>query len=258
MSFFSELVSDHPGDAHQYMHSILTGIVRENWNDKYPGMVKVEFILSDIKKKVCDWVRVAMPYCGKEYGMYLLPEVDTEVVVAFVMGDINSPIVIGSVWNNKDTLPKNVADEKNTKKCIVTKGGNQILISEKEKEDMITVLTKKQLRVELSDKEETIKLTDEKGKNSILLDGKNGAITLAAEKKITLKTGSETLTLNGEGKSTKIVSNQLAAEGKQGVALKTNTTFKAEGNMAELKAQSSMKISASGTVQLKGAMTKIN
>lgn len=258
MSFVSELMSENQEQEQHYVNSILTGIVKENWNDKYPGMVKVEFILSDVKKKVCDWVRVAMPYCGKEYGMYLLPEVDTEVVVAFVMGDINSPIVIGSVWNNKDTLPKGVADEKNTKKGMITKGGNQVMISEKEKEDTITVTTKKKLCIELSDKEESIKLTDKEGKNKIQIDSKNGEITLEAEKSITIKAGSETLTLSGSGKSTKISSNQFSAEGKQGIALSTKTTLKAEGNITELKAQSSMKVTASGTVQIKGAITKIN
>src|SRR5690606_32506615 len=54
------------------------------------------------------WARLAAPMAGPDRGLFLVPEVDDEVLVAFVDGDINSPVIIGSLWNGSD-LPPEVA-----------------------------------------------------------------------------------------------------------------------------------------------------
>jgi phage protein D/phage baseplate assembly protein gpV len=51
------------------------------------------------------WARVAVPHAGKDRGLYFLPQVDDEVVVAFEHGDTRRPIVIGSLFNGKDKPP---------------------------------------------------------------------------------------------------------------------------------------------------------
>ncbi len=39
-------------------------------------------------------------------GMYALPEVDDEVLVAFLQGDARQPVVLGSLWSGKDAPPR--------------------------------------------------------------------------------------------------------------------------------------------------------
>jgi type VI secretion system secreted protein VgrG len=46
------------------------------------------------------WVRVAQPWAGKGYGMFSLPRIGHEVVVQFLDGDPDYPLVTGSVYNN--------------------------------------------------------------------------------------------------------------------------------------------------------------
>lgn len=106
---------------------IVMGTVKENWNQDFPGKVKVELLLGEEGKSVTGWVPVAMPYCGNGYGYYSLPEIGCEVVVAFHMGDRNCPVVIGSLWNNKNKLPADTADDKNTVKRFKTKGGCEVV-----------------------------------------------------------------------------------------------------------------------------------
>lgn len=258
MGFFSELLDASEDHTKTYINSVITGIVKEIWNTKYPGMVNVEYILSDTEQKVTDWIRVATPYGGNSYGMYAYPEIGTEVVIAFVMGDINSPIIIGCLWNKEDALPKDIPTEENRIKAFLTKGGNQILVSDEEGKESIQVMTKGKLSVQLTDENKTIEIADEKKKNKISIDSSKGEVTITAESKLTLTAGSSSITLDDQAGKIQVSTNQLAMEGKQSMEFKTNSSLKAQGAMVELKAQSNFKAESGAMMQIKGAMTKIN
>ncbi|HJQ55430.1 MAG TPA: type VI secretion system tip protein TssI/VgrG [Vineibacter sp.] len=51
------------------------------------------------------WVRVAQPFAGKKFGFQYVPQVDDEVIVSFMDGDPDNPIIIGSVHNGKNPYP---------------------------------------------------------------------------------------------------------------------------------------------------------
>jgi type VI secretion system secreted protein VgrG len=51
------------------------------------------------------WVRVAQPFAGKNFGFQYVPQVDDEVIVAFIDGDPDNPLIIGSVHNGKNPYP---------------------------------------------------------------------------------------------------------------------------------------------------------
>ncbi|MGZ5157604.1 MAG: type VI secretion system Vgr family protein [Caldimonas sp.] len=74
--------------------------------DKH-GRIKVQFHWDregeNDENSSC-WVRVAQPWAGKGYGMFALPRKGHEVVVQFLDGDPDRPLVTGSVYNN-DNMP---------------------------------------------------------------------------------------------------------------------------------------------------------
>jgi type VI secretion system secreted protein VgrG len=57
------------------------------------------------------WVRVAQPWAGKGYGMFSLPRVGHEVVVQFLDGDPDYPLVTGSVYNNDNPSAWKLPDQ---------------------------------------------------------------------------------------------------------------------------------------------------
>jgi len=79
---------------------------QEIFTDKY-GRVKVQFHWDREGKYDADsscWIRVATIWAGKGWGVIHIPRIGQEVVVDFLEGDPDQPIVIGSVYN-ADHMP---------------------------------------------------------------------------------------------------------------------------------------------------------
>jgi type VI secretion system secreted protein VgrG len=72
------------------------------------GRIKVQFHWDRLGKKdeksSC-WVRVSTPWAGQNWGMIALPRIGQEVVVDFLEGDPDRPMVIGSVYNGEQKPP---------------------------------------------------------------------------------------------------------------------------------------------------------
>ena len=75
--------------------------------DEY-GRIKVQFHWDRLGRKdgqsSC-WLRVAAPQAGNGWGMISLPRIGQEVVVAFLEGDPDQPLVVGSVYNAEQKVP---------------------------------------------------------------------------------------------------------------------------------------------------------
>jgi len=66
--------------------------------------VKVEFFWDRYGKQSC-WARVSQPWAGKGYGFQNMPRVGEEVLVQFIEGDPDRPVVIGRVYNAENMPP---------------------------------------------------------------------------------------------------------------------------------------------------------
>ena len=80
----------------------------EIWVDKW-GRVLVLFPW-DRKKNVSCWVRVSQDWAGQGWGMINIPRVGQEVIVSFLEGDPDRPIITGRVYNDVQTVPYALPD----------------------------------------------------------------------------------------------------------------------------------------------------
>jgi type VI secretion system secreted protein VgrG len=128
----------------------------EIWADKY-GRVKVQFYWDRKGKRdensSC-WVRVASTWAGKSWGAIQIPRIGQEVIVDFLEGDPDRPIIIGSVYNAEQmppyTLPDNVTQS--GVKSRSSKGGapanfNEIRMEDKKDSEQIYIHAEKDKRV---------------------------------------------------------------------------------------------------------------
>lgn len=260
MGFESLILDQETSRNHgDICYSIMTGIVKNNWDKEHPGQVQVEVLMGSTGNTTLQWIRVMQPYCGNGFGQFFIPEINAEVVIGFLSGDLSSPVVLGCLWNQEDKLPADKANDKNSVKSILTKGGHEILLDETKDKEKIEIKTGGNLDICLQDKEKLITIKDSSGENMIQMDADKGIITLTAKKQIVLKAnGEEMLSLDGSGKKAELVAGGVTVEAKQTLKLKGQTTNLESGNSMSLKAQSSMKAESTRMLQLKGATCKIN
>jgi len=126
----------------------------EIYTDKH-GRVQVvlKWDMDDSKKldRSC-WIRVAQPFAGQNFGVVFLPRVGHEVLVEFLDGNPDNPIIVGSLYNGANLPPWKLPDNK-TQSGVRTKsslkGGandfNELRFEDKKSEEQIYVQAQKNL-----------------------------------------------------------------------------------------------------------------
>lgn len=103
---------------------------------------------------------IASFMAGDQRGALFLPEKKDQVLVAFVNGVSDAPVVIGSLWSRADKPPEANADGENNVKLIKTRAGNEIRITDTTGEEQIEISGKEgQTRVLLDITKKTIEIT---------------------------------------------------------------------------------------------------
>lgn len=86
----------------------VVGPVGEEIHTDEFGRVKVHFHWDRYdasNEKSTAWVRVSQPWAGKGWGGYFIPRIGQEVMVEFLNGDPDRPIVTGRVYNDDQPIP---------------------------------------------------------------------------------------------------------------------------------------------------------
>jgi uncharacterized protein involved in type VI secretion and phage assembly len=147
--------------------------VLDNVDPKDAARVKVKFPW-ETGASESNWAPVAMPHAGGGRGMYFMPEIGDEVLVAFEQGDPNRPVVLGSLWNGNDPPPNDGlhGDEQsnNDIKRIVTKSGNRFVMDDMEGQETIVVATPQHIRISMFEGDQTL-LIHSDGDINIHADG---------------------------------------------------------------------------------------
>jgi phage protein D/phage baseplate assembly protein gpV len=189
---------------------VMPGTVTNNQDPEELGRIKIKFYVESEDNET-GWVSIATPMAGAQRGMFFLPEVGDEVLVAFENGDINRPYVIGALWSGKAAPPETNSDGKNNIRKICSRSGHEIIFnddSENSQENIeihsksghtillddtsdkgkIEIKTSAEHKIVLDDTsgKEKIEITDKDGSNKIIIDSAGGSISMESSK-ITIK-----------------------------------------------------------------------
>lgn len=190
--------------------------------DKY-GRVKVQFHWDRRSKANEDsscWIRVASSWAGKNWGMIAIPRIGQEVIVDFLEGDPDRPIIIGRVYNAEQIPPYDLPAggvvsgiKSNTHKG---KGYNELSMDDTAGKEKITIHSQYDMNT-------TVRHDDTQAvhnNRTITVDGTHtetikkdakvtitdGSYTLQAKKSITVQVGKSSIYMDSDG--------QIKIEGK--------------------------------------------
>jgi uncharacterized protein involved in type VI secretion and phage assembly len=120
-----KLLDQHGRPSTGQMPGLVEAIVLDNKDPDQMGRVKLKFpSLPEAPESF--WARLVMPMAGKNRGWMTIPEIDDEVLVAFVHGDFNHAIVLGSLYNGVDTPPYANEDEENNLRVFQSRSGHRV------------------------------------------------------------------------------------------------------------------------------------
>ena len=94
------------------------------------GRVQVQLNSFDPHKDAPVWARVATGFAGPDYGMFVLPGMDEEVLVVFIDGDPAYPVVVGAMWNGRGAPPEDTPGENVQLWSFNGRNGTRIAVDE--------------------------------------------------------------------------------------------------------------------------------
>ena len=218
----------------------------EQWVDQY-GRIKVQFHWDRYGNKdensSC-WVRVSQGMASKSWGMVYIPRIGQEVVVSFIEGDPDRPLVTGAVYNAEAMPPYKLPDQqtKSTFKSESTTKGtgkfNEFRFEDKKDSEEIYIHAQKDMLTDvLNDYTRNVKHD-----SKLNVDNEN-TIIVKMNRSRTVSEGNDTLTIS---KGTRDVS----VKGAETHTNKADFTHKVDGNYTlEVKGDLSIKVTGALTIE---------
>lgn len=202
------------------MPGLVEAIVTDNVDPDKLGRVKLKFpLLPEAPESF--WARLVMPMAGKERGWMTIPEIGDEVLCAFVHGDVNNAIVVGSLYNGVDTPPYKNEDGENNLRVFQSRSGHRLTFDDTDGEERVElILHNEEIRV----------IWDSANKTLSVYSGKD--IIIEAKETISMKC------------------KDFILEASNSIGVKSATT--------EIKTSSDCKIDGGGELTLKASQTNIN
>lgn len=159
------------------IYGVVIGKVTNNQDPDGLGRVKLHLPWLSMQNE-SNWARVIAPTAGNDRGLYLLPEVNDEVLVAFEHGRAEFPYVLGSLWNGKDKPPGTNDDGKNNVGLLKSRSGHTIRLDDTEGGGKIEIV-------------------DAEGKQSIVFDTAASTLTITADQDVVIESKNGMLKLSG-------------------------------------------------------------
>ena len=267
--------------------AVVTGPSGEEiYTDEY-GRIKVQFHWdregrSD-ENSSC-WMRHATPWAGEQFGLFHIPRIGQEVVISFLEGNPDRPLITGMV-HNADNMPALPLPEYKDASGIITRStkngeranANGIVFVDKKNEEAIHLRAEKNMlrevenndsiRIGFDDKdpgEQTFELwgdrteTIETGNESLRIKQGSRDETLdAGDDSVRLRRGSREIKIDLGSHTTTAMQSIKLEVGQSSIEL-TQSGITISAPTITLNSQMKTTIGSSGITEVQGSLVKIN
>ncbi len=231
------------------------------------------------------WVRVSQSSAGQGFGHMHIPRIGEEVIVDFLDGDLDRPIVTGRIYNASQTTPYKLADEKTkstwksqtigdsgsydeTEEPPSGKGFNEIRFEDKGGSEEVFLHAQRDLTAWYRHDE-----TRKTGRDTTVRVGRNRETAVKKNETLTVETGDETrkiaqgartttiqkddsLTLQQGDYSLKVSAGQATFEAMQKITLKVGSNQIVISPQGIEVSGLTVKVTATTSLALKGLVSE--
>lgn len=245
----------------------------EIYTDDY-GRIKVKFRWDPSQKEddtTSGWIRVGEECSGKGWGTLFTPRVGMEVIVSFIDGDPDNPIVIGSVYNGENKPPYlptekemwTIQDQSTPKGT----GSNKFRFNSKLGKEEVYIHAEKDFKVDVKNdltekitNHHTITIDEKDGslkilKGNYIIDVLKGNITITCPTgNVNFKAKNMTITCDD---TFKVEAKKIDMTAMTTMNIKGTTGFRAETNGKAELSGTSAEVKGTASAELKGATVKV-
>ncbi|WP_207480954.1 type VI secretion system Vgr family protein [Arenibaculum pallidiluteum] len=259
--------------------AMVVGAAGEEIDCDHHGRVRVQFHWDrrgrNDENSSC-WIRVAQPSAGRGWGHQFIPRIGTEVVVDFLDGDPDRPLITGTVYNADETPPFPVPDEKTRSgiRTRSTKGGgtedfNELRFEDRMGEEEVYFHAQKDFR-RLVENDDSLEV----GRDRTVVIERDLTETLkTGNRRVEIEMGNDALTIATGNRTTKLDLGKDSCEAMQSIELRVGQSsitidqtgvtikgmvIKVEGTaMAEMKAPMTQ-VKGDAMLTVRGGLVMIN
>ncbi|NOY61983.1 MAG: hypothetical protein GXP10_02305, partial [Gammaproteobacteria bacterium] len=127
------------------------------------------------------WATLISPYADDDQGFQALPEVDSQVVVAFEAGNLRRPYIVGACWNGQERMPVD-PEQANNRRIIKTRSGSELEFDDSEGAAKVTLKLSSGHELVLDDGASSVTLTHASG--HVITFTAGGAIEIQANSSV--------------------------------------------------------------------------
>ncbi len=223
------------------------------------GRIKVQFhwdLQGTNDDKSSCFIRVSQPWAGPGFGWQFLPRVGTEVVVAFLDGDPDRPLIVGSVYNGTNPTPFGLPDA-NTKSGIRTlsvpggAGANELSFEDKAGSEQISIIAHRDFKTQIGN-DHAMEIT---GDSSYRIDGQ--LMQHVGGTQTTTVVGGQTnlVTLH---QTNQVLGDAIdAIKGNADKRVSGDDTLRVEGTLRHDIAKSDVSIQGDSVLRIKGHLAAV-
>ena len=256
----------------------------EIWTDSY-GRIKVQFHWDRLGKNdensSC-WVRVAQAWAGQGWGTFFVPRIGQEVIVSFLDGDPDRPLVTGCVYNALQTVPEGLPANQ-TRSVIRSRSskqgaaGNELRFEDKKDSEELYLHAQKDMKTEVENDRsariingnESIKVEngtrtiDVKGDESHINQANftqkvTGNFTLKVDGNLSIEVGGS-ISIKAGTTLTSEAGTELTNKAGTSLTNKAGTSLTNDAGVSMTnKAAASQTVEGGGMLTVKGGIVKIN
>lgn len=245
--------------------AVVTGPPGEDIHVDDKGRIKVQFHWDEEGRRTDQsscWIRVAQAWAGAGFGHQFIPRVGTEVLVSFLRGDVDKPVVVGSLYNTEHPVPFQLPTSK-TKSGIRTQstpglaGYNELSFEDQAGHERVLLKAERDLEEHAQNDR-----LDRVGRDAVVVVGNNANRTVNGASNDVVQGSRSTMTLGpaveyvmGGLQRTIEASESSITSGSRAVTITGADTLTVLGDRSTTVGASTVRINGDATTTVLGTAT---